>query len=178
MKTSIFTAILSIIVAMPIFAQSQSHTMDEIMAKAKGLPALSNVALKFKPAPKFASVQPTADIKFSYSSCAPRVFKLKQIETKDRIFALISQTLKAECFGPSVSRKYKLPIASDIIRKPVVVLNPVGYDFKPSPIGIVIPPHRMCTKIAGVLTHKITGLKTPFTDGCQKAHLIATGDYE
>ena len=143
MKTSIFTVILSVLFASSLFGQVKvTPTLDQIMAQAKGLPALTNTNLKFKPAPRFASVQPTVDIKFSYTSCAAMGFRLNSFETKDRIFALIQLRNKIDCAGPRKTREYSLQIASDIVRKPVVVLNPVAYQFKASPIVMPRPDLR------------------------------------
>ena len=173
---AVLTTIMTLFVATSLFGQNQNPSLEEIMKQANNLPAILDVSLKTNPAPKFAAVQPTVDINFSFYSCSSRQFSVKKIATKDRLFVLIEKKLTADCAGPVSKRNYKLQVASDILRLPVIVLNPIAHD-NALLSSIVIPP-RMCTQIAGVLVHKESGRKAYYSNGCERADLLATGEYE
>lgn len=40
---------------------------------------------------------------------------------------------------------------------------------------VVPPPFRICTAVAGVLYHPVTGEAVGFSDGCEQADLLAQG---
>jgi hypothetical protein len=109
-------------------ADSTATVKDDTVA-APSLAILGTPSVIVHPAPQFAAVQPTADLKFSYSSCAERSWKVKR-ETKQTFegtvtLVQIEDAGAFDCFGPTIKRDYTVQISSDVtIDGNYVLVNP------------------------------------------------------
>lgn len=95
-----------------------------------GLPAIRVIAVEVDNGPRFAAVQPTAMLKFAFSSCAEMSFVPSIEEENGVLFVSVKfPGLTFDCMGPSIEREYSVQISSDF-RNSVVVLNPVVKLYK------------------------------------------------
>ncbi len=84
--------------------------------------AIANPSIEVVPGPALAAVQPTVWINFAYASCATQRFAI-QVETLDSVKLIkVTHPLQADCFGPTISRRYRLQVASDYRRTDQFVL--------------------------------------------------------
>ena len=93
------------------------------------LPILVLPQIIVKPAPNFAAVQPTAMLKFSYSSCSGRTWSLKR-ETTNLLegkvtYLQVEDKKLIDCAGPVIARDYSVQISSDTMADGrYVLINP------------------------------------------------------
>lgn len=138
------------------------------------LPAISDVSIAIDEGPAIAAVQPVVSVRFSDVSCRTFTFSVKTLDTASAFLVAVDRKPQPDCHGPQSKKTYDIQIASDMIYKPIIVLNPVALPA-PQTLGIdpVLP--RMCTAEAGILFNPETGKCVGYTNGCQRNDMLAKG---
>ncbi len=93
------------------------------------LPVLVLPKVIVKPAPGYAAVQPTAQLTFSYSSCARRHWSLiretQYSLTGNLTFIQVEDKSQIDCMGPVMTHQYSIQISSDTMADgQYVIVNP------------------------------------------------------
>ena len=177
MKNTIKALVFAVIGFSSVAANAQSHLDLDLSSLdtpyISQLPQLENRKIEVIPGPRFAAVQPTVHVAFTYASCARMAFEAKTQNEENALFVAVELKSEIDCHGLPTKRDYKLQIGSDLIQKQIVVLNPEPQFMAmvPSPK----PPTRMCTAIAGRLFNPETGRCVGFSNGCQRADMMASG---
>lgn len=172
MKRFIATSLMSLVLSTSAFAIEDLNIdiQDQDAAYLARLTKLEDAQVATKPAPLFATVQPTAYLTFNAYSCGRRSFVAEVKDTQSVFFVAIKDTKHVDCRALARKHSYNIQIASDSINKPVVVLNPVLQKMLPA-----VDRPRMCTQDAGMLRHPVTGHCAGYTDGCQRHELLQNG---
>jgi hypothetical protein len=110
-----------------ILTLSASMSLAQVVAQDTGtLPEIQVLGVEVDRGPELAAVQPTADLKFQFASCATQELQANVEERDGKLFvSVILPRTNIDCMGSTRLRDYSLQISSDYRNEPVVVLNPV-----------------------------------------------------
>lgn len=90
------------------------------------LPVLTEAKVVVKMPSEWTPVQPFADVKFKYKSCAERNFEAQVIEKNNVMIVAIIDPSVADCRSVGTIRNYSVQISSDMNPSTAVsLLNPV-----------------------------------------------------
>lgn len=99
---------------------------DSIIHDLDRLPGIDSVKVNVHYGPRFAAVQPTAEVEFNYASCATMRFDVDTERSENVLFVKVLLKSQIDCMGPTIKRNYKLQVTSDFHQdRNIVVLNPI-----------------------------------------------------
>lgn len=129
MRTAFGSLLCGVITLTSFAAYGQSQlelNLDGLdTAYIASLPELKDHTIEVEAGPENATVQPTTNLKFTYLSCGRMEFEPKVQESENVFFLAVELVTDIDCAGLPRNREYSYQIASDIIWKPIVFLNPV-----------------------------------------------------
>lgn len=127
MKNILLMTIMSLSTAIALASEPKSVLDPEYIQYLQPIQVLSVVVDQ---GPAMAAVQPSAFLKFNYTSCRTFSFTPRMEEQSGILFVAIETDVHTmECYGPQIRRQYEIQISSDY-RGRVVILNPVLTELK------------------------------------------------
>lgn len=127
MKNILLVTFMSLATAVALANEPKSVLDPEYI---QYLPALQVLSVEVDHGPAMAAVQPSAFLKFAYTSCKAFSFTPRMEEKSGVLFVAVETDIHTmECRGPQMKRQYEVQISSDY-RGRVVILNPVLTELK------------------------------------------------